>query len=152
MYEVHRYMDLDKYQMGFFIELCVSSMKSLGISATDAVLFGNTLTSFFDFRCSPPALVPNEPATDPELQSVCIAKNCPLDPKADCVAYPENGVALVPVNLTEAQSGGNNETGGANGTSSAPGGPVQTSDSMKLRVYSAIILTTVAFISFVLLM
>jgi hypothetical protein len=152
MYEVHRYMDLDRYQMGFFIELCVSSMKSLGISAADADLFGDTLTSLFDFRCSPPALIPKEPAAGPELQSVCIAENCPFDPKADCAAYPLKGVAGLPVNITEVQSGGGNATGGANGTSSSPGGPVQTSDSIKLHTYSALIVTIAAFVNFVMLM
>lgn len=33
---------------------------------------------------------------------MCIAENCPLDPEGgDCSLYPNNGVALVPVNVTE---------------------------------------------------
>lgn len=41
-------------------------------------------------------------STKPELQSICIAENCPLDPEGgDCKVYPELGVAKIPVNVTE---------------------------------------------------
>ncbi|KAH8594303.1 hypothetical protein B0O99DRAFT_514090 [Bisporella sp. PMI_857] len=121
MYEVHRYMNLDRLQMDFFIEQCVLSLKSLGVSVSDADTFGQTLNSLFNFRCSPPTVVKGEGPnwTVPELQSVCVAESCPLSENGNCKVYPRDGVALQWVNITEIK----NTTG--NGT--MVGGAVQAS-------------------------
>lgn len=101
--------------MTFFISTVKSSALSLGIKEEDAAILYNTLDTLFNKRCSPPTAVAgiNAPA---ELQSVCIAANCPLDPKANCSAYPDNGVAKIPVNVTEE----------ANGTSTSSATPTPT--------------------------
>jgi hypothetical protein len=97
----------------------VLSLSSIGISQADASLFGNTLDSLFNFRCSEVSM-PVKVAAGAELQSICVADSCPLDVKADCAAYPD-GVALVPVNVTAVKNGVGNGTGVANGTNSTSG-------------------------------
>jgi len=52
-----------------------------------------------------------------QLQSCCIAENCPLDPSAECGVYPDDGVTLVPVNITAlAIVGGDGMGDGSNAT------------------------------------
>ncbi|KAL2826529.1 hypothetical protein BJY01DRAFT_255993 [Aspergillus pseudoustus] len=136
MYEVHRYMNLDINQMNFFINQVRDSAISLGIDADDAAVLVDTLNTSFNTRCSPATIITSQtgPIGDTaELHAVCIADNCPLAPQADCAAYPLNGRALVPVNVTETAGAGGNSTatGGGNGTtttstSGAGDGPVQT--------------------------
>jgi hypothetical protein len=92
-------MDFDTYQMSFFISTVKSSALSLGFTNADASSLATTLNTLFNFRCSPPVAVPGIKAP-PELQSVCIATNCPLDPQADCGLYPDNGGAKIPVNVS----------------------------------------------------
>lgn len=85
--------------MDFFINQVALSASSLGFEQPDIAIFKNTLDTLFNTRCAPATAVPGIKAA-PELQSICIAESCPLDPKANCTAYPENGVALVPTNVT----------------------------------------------------
>ena len=70
----------------------------------DANIIYNILDTLFNKRCSPPtaAVGIGAPA---ELQSICIAENCPLDPNANCSAYPDNGIAKIPVNVTKVANG-----------------------------------------------
>ncbi|KAL3460744.1 hypothetical protein BJX64DRAFT_290052 [Aspergillus heterothallicus] len=144
MYEVHRYMNLDLTQMNFFITQVRDSAISLGISPTDAAVLVDTLDTSFNTRCSPPAIITSStgPIADTaELQAVCIAADCPLARGADCEAYPLNGRALVPVNVTgsggsgttntttttsTSSGGGSGGNGTATGTAGAGDGPVQT--------------------------
>ncbi|KAL3488128.1 hypothetical protein BJX62DRAFT_240385 [Aspergillus germanicus] len=150
MYEVHRYMNLDITQMTFFITQVHDSAISLGIAPDDAAVLVDTLNTSFNTRCSPAMVITyrrggqqqqQQIGDTPQFQSVCIAENCPLAPEADCAAYPLNGRALVPVNVTgieDSGSGsGSNSTGvgggggGSNGTTTATtsageDGPVQT--------------------------
>jgi hypothetical protein len=97
-------MDFDTYQMTFFISLVKASAISLGIKEEDAQIIYNTLDTLFNKRCSPPTAVAGVKAPA-ELQSICIASNCPLDPKANCSAYPDNGIAKIPVNVTKEATG-----------------------------------------------
>lgn len=93
-------MNLDNYQNTFFIWQLQTAALSLNFARQDVIDFGNTLQKFFNYRCSPATTFPVSPT--PELQSICIAENCPLDPEGgDCKVYPELGVAKVPVNVTE---------------------------------------------------
>ena len=148
MYEVHRYgpysplhspprrisltpprrfMDLDTFQNTYFINLVVTSLTSLGVSPSDSALIGSSLTQKFNTRCAAPISVPNI-AAPPELQSICIAPNCPLDPNSNCSAYPLDGVALAPVNVTTNVTVGSSGSGTVtNSTTSGAPLPVQTS-------------------------
>jgi hypothetical protein len=115
-----RFMDLDIFQMTYFINLVVTALTSLGVSPSDSSIIGTSLTKQFNTRCAAPISVPNI-AAPPELQSICIAPNCPLDPNSNCSAYPLNGVALAPVNVTT------NVTVGSPGNLTSPGAPPVTS-------------------------
>jgi hypothetical protein len=96
----YRFMDFGTYQMTFFISLVKASAISLGFRIEDATILYNRLDTLFNKRCSPPTAVAGIVAPA-ELQSICIAENCPLDPKANCSAYPDNGIAKIPVNVTK---------------------------------------------------
>ncbi|TVY55712.1 hypothetical protein LCER1_G002768 [Lachnellula cervina] len=98
-FEFHKFMDLDKFQMDFFISLVASSASSLGFDPADVAIYKNTLDNQFNTRCAPATAVPGI-IEAPELQSICIAENCQLNPNADCAAYPGNGVAVAPKNAT----------------------------------------------------
>lgn len=126
-------MDLDVYEMGFFIDQVGLSMKSLGFEEADITFTKSSLDKVFNRRCSPEATVIPESA-GPNLQSICIAENCLLDPNATCAAYPNKGVALVPAvanatlvgNVTKADSLGNGSqsssaSGSGSSTASATG-------------------------------
>ncbi|KAL9006257.1 MAG: hypothetical protein Q9188_000979 [Gyalolechia gomerana] len=88
MYEVHKFMALDPYQMGYFIQ-------QVGLAATAA---GMAHTKLFDYRCSPPTTVFK--AQGPQLQSMCDDPSCPLDPMSQCGLEDNNGTALMPKNVT----------------------------------------------------
>ncbi|KAL2845829.1 hypothetical protein BJX68DRAFT_269027 [Aspergillus pseudodeflectus] len=148
MYEVHRYMNLDYAQMTFFITQVRDSAISLGIAPADAAVLVDTLNTSFNTRCSPATVITyqrqgqqqqQQIGDTPEFQAVCIADDCPLAPEADCAAYPLNGRALVPVNVTGLADSGSNSTGSGSGsggdtgsagnettTSGGANGPVQT--------------------------
>ncbi|KAL4899299.1 hypothetical protein BDW74DRAFT_183832 [Aspergillus multicolor] len=104
MYEVHRFMDLDTFQMSFFIQQVQDSALSLGFFPADAASLADKLDTSFNRRCAPVTRVGGISAP-PELQAICIAENCPEHPRAMCGAYPRDGVALIPMNVT-----GSNDT------------------------------------------
>lgn len=140
-------MDLDIFQMDFFIGLVVTAAASLGISATDASLVGSVLTKEFNTRCAAPISIPNI-AAPPELQSICIASNCPLDPSSNCSAYPLDGVALAPVNVTNNATVGSTGNGTATSNSTSGGTPTQTSFGSGLSIGVALILGVAAGVTF----
>lgn len=63
------------------------------------------LTKLFNYRCSPAATV--IPEQGPTLNSICQNEQCPLDPMAQCSAYPNNGTVMEPMaaNASMAPSG-----------------------------------------------
>lgn len=142
-------MDLDIFQMTYFINLAVTSLTSLGISQSDASLIGFSLTKQFNTRCATPISVPNI-AAPPELQSICIAPNCPLDLNPNCSAYPLDSVALAPVNVTSNVTVGASLTGNgtAAGNSTSSGAPPQTSLGWGLNLNTLFMLGVAAVVSF----
>lgn len=71
MYQVHKFMALDAYEVQYFIEQVGLSALSFGVSADDAELVGHALQGLFGFRCAPEGdIVPGAPQ---ELQSICTA-------------------------------------------------------------------------------
>ncbi|KAE9364813.1 hypothetical protein N431DRAFT_447960 [Stipitochalara longipes BDJ] len=138
MYKIHQFMDFDTYQMTFFISTVKSSALSLGFAEADATVLYNTLDTLFNRRCSPPLAVSGINAP-PELQSICIAANCPLDPNSNCSAYPDNGIALIPVNVTKEATGTASSSGVlASPTGTAkPNGTVSTGGAeFGMEIYS----------------
>ncbi|PPJ54345.1 hypothetical protein CBER1_07121 [Cercospora berteroae] len=87
MYEVHKFMDLDKLAVGWFIQQVGLSAASFGVSDEDVATVGKALSDTFGKRCSPPASVP--PSAEPMLQAICIQSNCPLADMPVCDAYGE---------------------------------------------------------------
>src|SRR4051812_8581030 len=78
-----RFMDLDVYEMGFFIQQVGSALTSLGFDEADVTSTASFLDTVFNYRCSPePPAIPA--SAGPQLQSICIAHNCPLDANATC--------------------------------------------------------------------
>lgn len=94
-------MKLDAFQTQFFVGQVMDSALSLGISSDDVAEIGDMLSKPFGNRCSPPTTIATIEKNGRELQSICIADNCPLDANATCAtcsAYPQE--ALTPVNIT----------------------------------------------------
>ncbi|MCJ1232749.1 hypothetical protein MMC14_000703 [Varicellaria rhodocarpa] len=106
-------MDLNAAQVGYFITQIGLSAASFGVSTEDVDGAGLALAKLFGYRCSPPTTV--VPAQGPQLQSVCLADDCPVDLNATCDSYE---LALEPTvaNATLAMGEGGN---GTNGTGAA---------------------------------
>ncbi|KAI1151574.1 hypothetical protein F4825DRAFT_352687 [Nemania diffusa] len=86
MYEVHKYMDLNAAELGYFIEQAVKGLVSFGFSDADAQFVNATLTGKFDSRCAPAE--PIIPASaGPQLQAICVAPDCALSANDTCSAY-----------------------------------------------------------------
>ncbi|KAH7409685.1 hypothetical protein BKA64DRAFT_732296 [Cadophora sp. MPI-SDFR-AT-0126] len=109
MYEVHKFMNLDPNEVGYFITQVADAAASFGVSAEDLAPVGMALNSLFGYRCSPPTTV--IPAQGAQLQSICAAEECPIAPNSTC-----DGVTP---GVEPAKAGEGNAT--ATATSSASG-------------------------------
>ncbi|KAK5173301.1 uncharacterized protein LTR77_001982 [Saxophila tyrrhenica] len=85
MYNVHKYMALDSYEVGYFIEQVGLAATSFGVSTGDVELVGYTLQGYFGNKCAPKTSVMSK--WKKELQSICIADDCPDSPNATCKVY-----------------------------------------------------------------
>ncbi|CAG8976396.1 hypothetical protein HYALB_00012543 [Hymenoscyphus albidus] len=112
-YNVHKFMDLSPYEVGYFIQQVALSASSFGVAQSDIAAAGTALNSLFNVRCAPSTVVvPSQPA---ELQSICLENSCPLAPNNTCSAY-----------AASVQPGVANATLAGNATSTTPGGSTQT--------------------------
>ena len=85
MYDVHKFMKLNKTQMVYFIQQVGLSATSFGVTTEDATSVGNAMSSLFLMRCSAPvALTPGSPAS---LQAICNSEDCPIAQNAMCDSY-----------------------------------------------------------------
>ncbi|KAI0444912.1 hypothetical protein F4803DRAFT_220304 [Xylaria telfairii] len=122
MYEVHKYMDLNAAEMGYFVEQAVKGLISFGFSDADAQFVNATLNGKFNKRCAPAeAIIP--PSAGPQLQAICIAPDCALSPNDTCSAYgnitaPVVSDATLAGNFTKDASG---QTSSLNISTTAPG-------------------------------
>ncbi|KAI0455219.1 hypothetical protein F5B21DRAFT_523941 [Xylaria acuta] len=85
LYEVHKFMALDPYEVGYFITQVGLAASSFGVADSDVQAVGKALISLFDYRCAPPTTVIE--SQGPQLQAICIAEDCPLAEKATCDSY-----------------------------------------------------------------
>ncbi|QLI73106.1 uncharacterized protein G6M90_00g104230 [Metarhizium brunneum] len=77
---VHRFMDLNQTEVGYFIEQLIAASKYYGFSDTDAATLSTFMNARYNIRCAPPA--------NGELYSICLANECPLAaPDANCDVY-----------------------------------------------------------------
>ncbi|KAH8819334.1 hypothetical protein F5884DRAFT_864901 [Xylogone sp. PMI_703] len=86
MYEVHKYMDINPAEMGFFIDQAVRGLLSIGFTNSDAKFVNDTLDMTFNRRCAP--ATPVVPASaGPQLQAICLTQDCILLVNATCSVY-----------------------------------------------------------------
>ncbi|WYZ36077.1 hypothetical protein EsH8_X_000724 [Colletotrichum jinshuiense] len=85
MYQVHKFMDLDVNEVGYFIQQVALAGASFGVSQDDLKAVGMALNQLFGMRCSPPATA--IPAQGAQLQAICIENNCPIATNAACASY-----------------------------------------------------------------
>ena len=71
MYEVHKFMNLDAYEVQYFIQQVGLAAISFGVSMEDTGAVGNALQDLFGYKCSPKTSV--DFVGTPKLQSICIA-------------------------------------------------------------------------------
>ena len=91
-----RYMDLNYWEVSYFIEQVVLAVQSFGMEEPDVDYTRTGLNQTFGYRCSPPAAVIPASA-GPQLQAICADVNsCPLAENANCSAYPDSGVLNYP--------------------------------------------------------
>ncbi|KAI1182872.1 hypothetical protein F5B17DRAFT_435181 [Nemania serpens] len=128
MYEVHKFMALDPYEVGYFITQVGLAASSFGVADSDVQAVGKALTSLFDYRCAPPATVIE--SQGPQLQAICIDVTCPLAENAACASYepvsePSSASSVSSVVSSSATSAASYPTGPSNATTTT--GPSQTS-------------------------
>ncbi|KAI9741833.1 MAG: hypothetical protein M1834_000219 [Cirrosporium novae-zelandiae] len=105
--QVHKFMALDPFQVGYFITQVGLSAASFGVTDEDVMTVGTALAKIFDVRCAPNTTV--IPEQGPQPQSICQDESCPLSPNDTCAAYmPEP--EPVAVNATLAMGEGRNVT------------------------------------------
>jgi len=107
MGDVHRFMDLNPYQLGYFITQVGLSAASFGVATDDVTAVGTALGALFGQRCAPDAVV--IPGTPAAPQAICQDNSCPQAASPNCSAY---GKAVAPMSATVSSAG-------ATGTSSA---------------------------------
>ncbi|KAL2213034.1 hypothetical protein CC79DRAFT_1315901 [Sarocladium strictum] len=113
MYDVHKFMDLNKAEMDYFITQVGMSAASFGVADSDVKAVGESLNKLFNVRCAPATEVIKGQGA--ELQSICIAEDCPLAEKATCDKYDK---AVEP---EEAMTGNSTMTASGTGTMEATG-------------------------------
>jgi len=101
MASAHAFMDLDPSEFGFFVTQVGLAATSFGVTTDDVSAVAMALQKLFGYRCSPKVTV--IPEMGPTLNSICQNEKCPLDPNAQCSAYPNNGMVMEP----EAAAGSN---------------------------------------------
>jgi hypothetical protein len=133
MASAHAFMDLDPSELGYFITQVGLAATSFGVSTEDVTAVAMALQKLFGYRCSPKVTV--IPEMGPTLNSICQNEKCPLDPMAQCSAYPNNGMSVMP----EMADGKNMSMPMPSGTGmmpspSATGGPAFTGAASVERV------------------
>jgi hypothetical protein len=97
MGNVHKFMDLNPIQLGYFITQVGLSAASFGVATEDVTAVGTALQKHFGYRCAPPeTIVPQAPA---EIQAICQDMSCPLAANPTCAAYGA-GSGVKPMNLS----------------------------------------------------
>ncbi|KAH0550951.1 hypothetical protein GP486_007685 [Trichoglossum hirsutum] len=121
MYDVHKFMNLDAYQIGYFIQQVGLAAASFGVAKEDVEAVGMTLDKVFNKRCSPATAA--IPALGPQLESMCIAPSCPLDAMAACSLYERNGTGSPPKVANASLAGNASSTAGASPTAGSTTSP-----------------------------
>lgn len=79
---VHKFMNLNQTDIGYFIEQLTVASKYFGFSDDDAQTLDTFMNARYNVRCAPPV--------NGQLYSICSADECPLaQPQPDCNAYKD---------------------------------------------------------------
>ena len=132
-------MDLDQYEVTYFIQQVGLAAASFGVAKEDIQAVGEALGMLFNYKCAPATTAIK--AQGPALQSICIADSCPQAANSTCSAYDmvvEPGVANSTLAMGEGNSSstatasampsmtGSMTTGGASGTATGAGSSAST--------------------------
>jgi hypothetical protein len=143
MYRVHKFMDLNPAQVGYFITQVALAGASFGVAQEDLMAIGTTLGNVFGVRCAPEVTL--APSFGSQLQSICIDESCPLSPNATCAAY---GPSVAPKNVT---SGTPVTPPGSSGTSTMMPSPTTSRPSSAGRAEAGLVAVAVAVFAVLLL-
>lgn len=148
MSEVHRFMNIDEVENGYFIQEVGLAATSFGVTMEDAMAVGTALNTLFNYRCSPPvALVPGAPNAS---QSVCVASSCPLDPMQNCAqsgnSYP-NGTMGVEAARTNGTISTGSSSGSGNNGSGAGGSGANGSSQLIINAVGALALLAAGLVA-----
>ena len=113
-YEVHKFMALDEFQVGYFITQVGLSAASFGVTTEDVTAVGMSLNQVFNYKCAPPT--PVVPSQGPQLQAICIADTSPLAANDTCSAYK---AVVEPKNATESGSSSSSSSSGTGSPSAS---------------------------------
>ncbi|MCJ1363320.1 hypothetical protein MMC16_002427 [Acarospora aff. strigata] len=134
-YRVHKFMSLDQYQVGYFIQQVGLSAASFGVATEDVNAVGMALTKLFDYKCaSPTTAIPQQ---GPQLQAVCIADTCPLSENATCPAYSPV-VKPFAANATLAMGEGRNASSNGTGSSTTTTMPPKQTKNAAAQSFGSI--------------
>jgi hypothetical protein len=108
MYNVHKFMDLNATQFGYFVQEVGLAALSFGVDPNDLVPVATALGTLFGQRCAPVVSVLGG-SVPAEPQSICIDESCTMAPNGTCDAYGP-AVMPLPCNGIAGHSGPSNST------------------------------------------
>ncbi|KAK6211360.1 hypothetical protein QIS74_10624 [Colletotrichum tabaci] len=139
MYEVHKFMDLDENELGYFIQQVALAGASFGVAQNDLEAVGMALNQLFGLRCSPATTA--IPEQGPQLQAICIEDSCPISPNATCANYQP---AVAPKNATGVET--NATMTGSNPTATTTPSMVPTAGAATQGISLAFLVALIACI------
>ncbi|KAF7560417.1 hypothetical protein G7046_g3737 [Stylonectria norvegica] len=110
MYSVHKFMNLNYAETTYFIQQVGMAAASFGVATDDITAVATALAGLFDVKCAPATTAIK--AQGDQLQSICIAEDCPLAPNSTCAKYD---AAVAPKNASDSTA---SASGTATGTMS----------------------------------
>ncbi|KAK3723712.1 hypothetical protein LTR37_001593 [Vermiconidia calcicola] len=126
MYETHKFMALNAYQVQYFIQQVGLSAASFGVATEDVTAVGEALQGYFGVKCAPETEIIM--GQGKELQSICIAEGCPEAPDASCKAY---GKVVKPEGTELDVEGGSDGEDSDPTSTGSPGGMPQETETKK---------------------
>ena len=121
-------MNLDAYQVGYFVSQVGLAESSFGVSTADISSVATALSGAFNAKCAPATEIDQEQG--PQLQSICVADSCQKAPKGDCGPYGTSAGEPLIANATLALGEGRNGTD-SNGTTTKATGNTGTTTGLK---------------------
>ncbi|KDN52712.1 hypothetical protein K437DRAFT_162155 [Tilletiaria anomala UBC 951] len=118
-YDVHRFMNLNSAELGYFIQEVAYSAVSFGVSMEDIAPVGQALGTFFNNKCGAPLAVPS--SASPAVQSVCLDPTCPVAGNSTCTASNSGTNGTDPAAAPGSSSSSGSGASGSGTTASSAG-------------------------------